>query len=68
MDFADIKNKSVKELQEILGEKRALLRELRFKVGEKQLKNFGQIKSAKKTVAHVLTLLNNRRQSVAKKG
>ena len=39
MDFVDLKNKSVKELQELLAEKTHELHELRFKVGEKQLKN-----------------------------
>ena len=62
MDFTDLKNKSVKELEELLAEKRHELRELKFKVGEKQLKNVHSIHLAKLTVARILTLLKNRPQ------
>ncbi len=62
MDFTDLKNKSSKELKELLLEKRRELRELCFKVGEKQLKNVKSIKIIKKTAARILTLLNNRRE------
>ena len=68
MDFADLKNKSIKELQELLTEKRHELRELRFKVGEKQLKNVHNIRVARVLVARILTLLKSREKEAAKKG
>ena len=60
MDFADLKNKTEKELKELLMEKRQQVRELRFKVHEKQLKNVREIKKAKAVIARILTLINNK--------
>lgn len=61
MDFADLKNKNSKELQELLAEKRELVRELRFKVSEKQLKDVRELREAKKLIARILTLINQKR-------
>lgn len=63
MDFVELKNKNVKDLQTMLAEKREELRELRFKVSEKQLKNVVKISEVKKTIAQILTLLNSKRKS-----
>ncbi len=63
MDYSDIKLKNEKDLRELLNEIREQLRELRFKVGEKQVKNVRTIRELKKTVARVLTLLNQKRIS-----
>ena len=52
-----MKNKSEKELRELLAEQRDELRELRFKASEKQLKNVQAIPKCRKTVARILTLL-----------
>ena len=60
MDFSDLKNKNVKDLQTLLAGKREELRELRFKVSEKQLKNVVEIGEVKKTIARILTLLNSK--------
>ena len=57
MDIQDLKNKSTKELHELLAEKRNELRELRFKVSEKQLKNVSEIKKVRKTIAQILTII-----------
>jgi len=61
MDFADLKNKNLKELQEILAEKRETVRELRFKVSEKQLKDVRNLRETKKVIAQILTLINQKR-------
>ncbi|MBU2542684.1 50S ribosomal protein L29 [Patescibacteria group bacterium] len=58
MDFLDLKNKGIKELHELLSQKRNQLRELRFKVSEKQLKNVKEVKKVKITIAQILTLIN----------
>lgn len=60
MDFVDLKNKSEKELRELLEEQRQHAHQLRFKVGEKQLKNVKAIKVAKITIARILTLLRKK--------
>ncbi len=57
MDIQDLKNKSTRELHELLAEKRNELRELRFKVSEKQLKNVSEIKKVRKTIAQILTII-----------
>lgn len=63
MEFADLKNKSEKELREMLAEKRDELRELRFKTAEKQLKNVRAIRECKKSVARISTLLTTKKVS-----
>ncbi|MBI4993096.1 MAG: 50S ribosomal protein L29 [Candidatus Magasanikbacteria bacterium] len=65
MEFADLKNKSEKELRELLAEQRDELRELRFKASEKQLKNVKAIPKCRKAIARILTLLTvkNKTQS-----
>lgn len=57
MEINDLKNKNEKDLQELLAQKRDLLRELRFKVSEKQLKDVREIREVKKDIARVLTVL-----------
>ena len=58
MDITDLKNKTDKDLREILVEKRRTLRELSFQVSEKQLKNVREIRQVRKNIAQILTLLN----------
>lgn len=57
MDFADVKNKSQEELQEMLIEKKEALRVLRFKVSEQQLKQIHLINNLKREIAMILTLI-----------
>ena len=65
MDIEDLKNKTEKELRDLLHEEQHRLHELRLKVGEKQLKNVRAIRKNTKLIARILTLLNNR-QNAAK--
>lgn len=65
MDIRDLKNQSDRELQELLSATRSEIRELRFKVSEKQLKNVSVVRRAKKTAAQILTLLNQRKRAAA---
>lgn len=58
MDIAEIKNKSKKDLQEMLVEKQDKLRELRFQSNEAQLKNVRSIRKIKRDIAQILTLIN----------
>ena len=67
MDFEDLKHKTEEELRELLCEKRENVRELRFKVSERQLKKVGKIKEAKKAVSRILTILGNRQEKGIKK-
>lgn len=62
----EIKNKSEQELQNILAEKRELLRELRFKDANRQLKNHREIREVKLYIARILTVLNNKKDEQGK--
>lgn len=55
-------NKSEAELQKLLDDNREKVRELSFKDSNKQLKNVREIRSTKKLVAQILTLLNNKKK------
>jgi len=63
MEIVDLKNKNLKDLQELLSEKREALRELKFKVSEKQLKDVRTIREIRKEIAQILTLINQKRQT-----
>ncbi|OGH71136.1 MAG: 50S ribosomal protein L29 [Candidatus Magasanikbacteria bacterium RIFCSPHIGHO2_02_FULL_51_14] len=61
MEIADLKRKTEKDLRELLREKRTALRELRFQAGEGQLKDVREIREARKAIAQILTLLNQKK-------
>lgn len=58
MDYKELKNKGLKQLHEMLAEKRDELRELKFKTSENQLKNVRAIRDVKHTIAQILTAIN----------
>ncbi|USN53758.1 MAG: 50S ribosomal protein L29 [Candidatus Nomurabacteria bacterium] len=58
MKQQELQNKTAAELQKILAEKRAELRELRFKVANGQLKDVRDVRTVRKTIARVLTMLH----------
>lgn len=57
MEIKELRTKSKKELTEILQNLRAKLRDLRFKVAAKQLKNIREVRAVKKQIAQILTVL-----------
>lgn len=67
MKIKEIKEKKEAELQKLLREKREKLRELRFTLATGKLKNSAEIKQAKKDVARILTVLNERKTHKNKK-
>ena len=58
MKYKEIKNKSKIELEKILKENRDKVRDLRFKVANRSLKNIREIRNSKKLIAQALTALN----------
>lgn len=60
MDYQELNQKSATELRTLLSEKRQALRELRVQASERQLKNVRAIRSARQTVARILTALKVR--------
>ena len=65
MNIKELREKTKKELNTLLNSQRERLRELRFKVASKQLKNVREIREIKKTIARILTLL--KKENSAKK-
>ncbi|MBU1036625.1 50S ribosomal protein L29 [Patescibacteria group bacterium] len=57
MEVKELKNKTEKELCQLLAQNREKYRSLRFSVSAKQLKNVKEIKTIKKLIARILTIL-----------
>ncbi len=57
MNYTDIKDKSLNELQELLKEKKVLLFELKAKLKTMQLTNTSELKVAKKEIARIQTAI-----------
>ena len=56
MDAKDFQKKTEADLQKILEEKRAKLRQLRFDLPGGKVKNVREIRSTRKDIARILTL------------
>lgn len=56
MKIEEIRKKSDKELQKLLAEQRDELRETRFKVASRQLKNYKKVAQIKSDIARILTI------------
>ncbi len=63
MDIKELQHASEKQLQAMLNEKRNEMRELRFKSYEGQLKKVRTIRVLKKTIARIMTALNNKKSA-----
>ena len=61
MKMKELKLKSKNELQHLLVESREKMREMRFKISQRQLKNIREMREIKKTIARILTLLNEKK-------
>jgi ribosomal protein L29 len=60
MDYDEIKNLGVAELEELLVKQAGELRELRFKINNQQLKTVHKISEIRKTIARIKTLLKTK--------
>ncbi|AXH09259.1 50S ribosomal protein L29 [Malaciobacter halophilus] len=57
MNYTDIKDKSLTELNELLKEKKVLLFELKAKLKTMQLTNTSELKAVKKEIAQIQTAI-----------
>ncbi len=57
MNYTDIKDKSLNELNELLKEKKVLLFELKAKLKTMQLTNTSELRVAKKEIARIQTAI-----------
>ena len=60
MDIKELKVKSKEELNKLLSDNRDKLRDLKFKVANRQLKDVRGIRKLKREIARMLTVLNNK--------
>ncbi|MBI5147816.1 MAG: 50S ribosomal protein L29 [Parcubacteria group bacterium] len=58
--FQELKNKSAEELRRNLISGRERLRGLKFDLAAGKVKNVGEIRETKKTIAKILTLINTK--------
>jgi large subunit ribosomal protein L29 len=57
MNYTDLKDKSLTELNELLKEKKVLLFELKAKLKTMQLTNTSELRAAKKDIARIQTAI-----------
>ena len=67
MEFKELKTKNEGDLQKILRAQREKLRDLRFKVANKQLKNIREIRTIKTIISRTLTVINSKKKEAAAK-
>ncbi len=67
MKYADLKNKDGKELQQIAKDLKIKLGKLNFELTNKTLKDFNQLKQAKKDIARVLTAITASQRTASSK-
>lgn len=63
MKFKELKKQSVTQLEKLLSQHKDELRDLRFKIANKQLKDVMQIRKTKRQIAQILTLLNQKKNT-----
>lgn len=57
MKYPELENKTIEELRKQMEELKIKLGKLRFELANRALKDFSQIKKAKKDIARILTAL-----------
>lgn len=62
MDIKEIRNKPFSELNHLLGDLRKKLDDLKFKVFQNQLKNVREVRTIKKDIAKVMTVLSENKK------
>ena len=60
MDLKDLRKKDKKDLHKMLATKREQVRDMRFSVSNKQLKNVRDIRVQRKGIAQILTVLKEK--------
>jgi len=63
MKIQDLRKKSIIELQELLNESREKIRDLRFQLASRQLKDVRILRQIKREVARIMTILNAKRKT-----
>ena len=61
MKIKDLRQKTEKELQDLLTEKRKRLGQLKFDLASKKIKNVREIRWLRRDIARILTLISEQR-------
>ncbi len=61
MKIKELREKNIEELKKLLAEKREAVRKLRFDIASKHITKVRDIRNAKKDVAKILTLINEKK-------
>lgn len=59
MKEAEFKNKDKKELEKLMEEKKERMRELRFDLASGKVKNISEIRTIRKDIARISTMINS---------
>ena len=62
MKIRELKAKSTEELKDIFTDMTQKRRELNFKLASEQLKNVREVRKVRKTIAQILTILDQRKK------
>ena len=60
LELKELKRKEKKELQKLLAEYREKLRDLRFKISQRQHKDVREFRKIKRQIARVMSLINQK--------
>ncbi|MFA6391791.1 MAG: 50S ribosomal protein L29 [Patescibacteria group bacterium] len=60
MKWKELQEKNDSELQKLLSDSREHLRELRFKTNNDQLKNVREIRTERKNISNIMTLIKQK--------
>ena len=64
LNFNELKNMDIKDLYNLLKEKKLLLFNLRIKLKTMQLKNYNEISFIKKDIARISTAISSKKDSL----
>lgn len=60
MKYKELQNQDIKELQNLLKERRVSLGKLRFELNNKSLRDPSKIRSTRRDIAKILTTINSK--------
>ena len=60
MKIKELRQKTAKELEDLLAESRQRLGQLKFDLASKKLKNIREIRNLRRQIARILTILNKK--------
>jgi large subunit ribosomal protein L29 len=64
MKTSELRSKSEPELERLLLEFREKLRDLRFRVARRELKNVREVRKTRKMIAKILTILKEKKKNI----